>query len=316
MDLRQVRIFKAVFDAGSIAGAGEIERCAPSVIAHHLANLEHGLRQPLFERSSRGVIPTPAGQQFYLHASAILRAVENAEDDMRDQTEKLSGHVIIGMAFSAVIGAALPLISRLKQQQPHVQLDIAESVSGMTIERLLAADVDLALAYNPPRDARLSVTPLLEEQMICVGRPELVGDPAVPLPFDDFLRMNYVLTRKGRRGRPTPENTDIQKRLEANATFFSENVAAALLFVNEGLGVMLATCANLDQKAFAEGVIGREIVAPALTRSLYLCERRDTPSSRSTVFVRDLILQVLANEIETERWRCRSLLARTPNKTV
>ena len=76
MDIRQIRIFKAVYEAGSIVGAGEIERCAASVIAHHLANLEHSLKQPLFERSSRGVIPTPAGQNFYLHASAILRAFE------------------------------------------------------------------------------------------------------------------------------------------------------------------------------------------------------------------------------------------------
>jgi LysR family nitrogen assimilation transcriptional regulator len=308
MDLRQIRTFKAVFEAGSIAGAGEIERCAPSVIAHHLTNLEHGLKQPLFERSSRGVTPTPSGQQFYLHACAILRAVENAEGDMRDRTEKLSGHVIIGMAVSAVIGLALPLIRRLMEQQPNLQLDIAESVSGMTIERLLATDVDLALAYNPPRDALLSVTPLLEEQMICVGRPELVGDPTTPLPFDDFLGMRYVLTRKGRRGRPTPDDTDIQKRLEANASFFSENAAAALLFVNEGLGVMLATRPNLDQKAFAEGIIGREIVSPALTRSLYLCERRDTPPSRSTMFIRDLITQVLASEIDSGRWQCRSLM--------
>lgn len=213
MDIRQIRVFKSVYEAGSIVAAGEVERCAPSVIAHHLANLEHSLKQPLFERSSRGVIPTAAGQHFYSHASAILRAFENAESDMRDQTELLSGHVIIGMAFSAVLGVAMQVINRSREEQPHLRLDIAESVSGMTIERLIAADVDLALAYNPPRDPRLSLTPMLEETMICVGLPELVGDPATPLSFEEFLNMRYVLTRKGRRGRPTPEDTDIQKRL-------------------------------------------------------------------------------------------------------
>lgn len=308
MDIRQIRIFKAVYEAGSIVGAGEVERCAPSVIAHHLANLEHSLKQPLFERSSRGVIPTAAGQHFYSHASAILRAFENAESDMRDQTESLSGHVIIGMAFSAVLGVAMQVINRSREEQPHLRLDIAESVSGMTIERLIAADVDLALAYNPPRDPRLSVTPMLEETMICVGLPELVGDPATPLSFEEFLKMRYVLTRKGRRGRPTPEDTDIQKRLENNAAFCSENVSAALLFVNEGGGVMLGTHANLEQNAFATGVIGREIVNPSLTRSLYLCERRDTPPSRSAIYIRDLLLDVTSKEIEVGRWKCRSLI--------
>jgi len=308
MDIRQIRIFKAVYEAGSIVGAGEIERCAASVIAHHLANLEHSLKQPLFERSSRGVIPTPAGQNFYSHASAILRAFENAASDMRDQTKTLSGHVIIGMAFSAVMGAAKPMLTRLKDEQPNLRMDIAESVSGTTIERLIAADVDLALAFNPPRDARLSVTPLLEEQMICVGLPELVGDPSTPMSFEDFLKMHYVLTRKGRRGRPTPEDTDIQKRLELNAALFSENAAAAILFVNHGLGVMLATRANLDHNVFATSVIGREIINPSLTRSLYLCERRDTPPSRAAIYIRDLAVEVISEQIEAGSWKCRSLM--------
>lgn len=308
MDIRQIRIFKAVYDAGSIVGAGEVERCAPSVIAHHLANLEHSLKQPLFERSSKGVIPTPAGQHFYSHASAILRAFENAESDMRDQTRFLSGHVIIGMAFSAVLGSAMQIMQRLREEQPQIRLDIAESVSGMTIERLIAADVDLALAYNPPRDPRLSVTPLLEEQMICVGRPELVGNADTPLAFEEFLKRRYVLTRKGRRGRPTPEDADVQKRLESNAAFFSENVAAAVIFVNQGLGVMLATWANLEQQAFAPGIVGRSIVDPALSRSLYLCERRDSPPSRSGIYIRDLCAEVISKEIESGRWTCRSLV--------
>lgn len=313
MDIRQIRIFKAVYEAGSIVGAGEVERCAPSVIAHHLANLEHSLKQTLFERTSKGVIPNSAGNHFYSHASAILRAFENAESDMRDQTELLSGHVIIGMAFSAVLGCAMQVMTRLREVQPHLRMDIAESVSGMTIERLIASDVDLALAYNPPRDPRLSVTPLLEEQLICVGRPELVGDTGTHMHFEEFLKRRYVVTKKGHRGRPTPEDTDIQKRLEKNAAFFSENVAAALLFVNQGFGVMLATRANLDQQAFAPDVVGREIVEPSLMRSLYLCERKDSPLSRSAILVRDLCVEVVHDEIESGRWTCRSLMTRPEN---
>lgn len=308
MDIRQIRIFKSVFDARSIVGAGELERCAPSVIAHHLVNLEHRLGQTLFERSSRGVLPTAAGQQFYPHATAILRAIDNAEGDMRDTTDKLTGRVVIGLAFSAVMGAALPLIRTVAERQPELQLEVAESVSGATIERLLAADIDLAVAYNPPRDSRLALTPLLEEDMMCLGRRELVGDPDVPMTFQHFLTLRYVLTRKGPRGRPITDDTDIQKQLERHASFFSENVAAAALFVNSGYGVILGTPANLAHGAFKTDIVGREIVDPSIRRSLYLCERRDTPTSRSMAYVRDLIIEIVAEEIASGRWECRSLM--------
>lgn len=308
MDFRQLRIFKAIFDAGSIVGAAEQERCAPSVIAHHLVNLEHQLKQSLFDRSSRGAVPTPAGQHFYHHVMAILRAIDSAESDMRDQGDRLSGRVVVGIAFSAVMGAALPLIRHVADHQPDLQLEMAESVSGATIERLLAADIDLALAFNPPRDPRLALTPLLEEDMMCLGKPSLVGDPAIPISFEDFLATRFVLTRKGSRGRPMADDTDTQKLLERHAFMFSENVAVALLFVNSGLGVMLGTRANLDHAAYDADVIGREIAGRSIVRTLYLCERRDAPTSRSMAYIRDLIVRIVAEEIETGRWSCRSLL--------
>lgn len=310
MDFRQIRIFKAVFDAGSIVGAAEHERCAPSVIAHHLANLEHRLKQTLFDRSSRGAVPTPAGQHFYHHAMAILRAIDSAESDMRDQGDHLSGRVVVGIAFSAVMGAALPLIRHVAENQPDLQLEIAESVSGATIERLLAADIDLALAFNPPRDARLALTPLLEEDLVCLGKPELVGDPCTPMPFEIFLTKRFVLTRKGSRGRPMADDTDTQKLLERHAFMFSENVAAALLFVNSGLGVMLGTAANLDHGAYDADIVGRDISDPSIVRTLYLCERRDAPTSRSMAYIRDLIIRIISDEVTSGRWSCRSLLVK------
>ena len=103
MDFRQLRIFKSVYDAGSIVGAADVERCAPSVVAHHLVNLESHLKQQLFERSARGVSPTPEGRQFYHHAMAILRSIENAEGEMKNNTVGLTGRVVVGLAYSAVV---------------------------------------------------------------------------------------------------------------------------------------------------------------------------------------------------------------------
>lgn len=307
MDLRQIAVFKSVYEAGSIVGAAELERCAPSVIAHHLVNLEHRLAQTLFERSSRGAVPTPGGQQFYPHAVAILRSIENATNDMLETTMHLTGRVTLGMAFSAVYAVGLPLIQEVTVKQPGIQLELAESVSGATIERLLAADIDLALAYNPPRDPRLSLTPILEEDMMCLGKPELVGNPNTPMPLKQFLGLKYILTRKGPRGRPITNNTETQKLLEANASLFSENVTAAQLFVNNGSGVMLGTQSNLQHKAFNSDIVGRDISEPKIARTLYFCERRDAPMSKPMAFVRDSLLALIGQEISSGRWECRSL---------
>lgn len=307
MDFRQLRIFKAVHDAGSIVGAADVERCAPSVVAHHLANLENSLKQTLFERSSRGVVPTAEGQQFYHHAMAILRAVDNAETEMRDRTSDLTGRVVVGLAYSAVVGLGLPFLERVMAEQPSLQLEIAESVSGATIEHLFSTDIDIAVAYNPPRDPRLALTPLLEEDLVCLGKPDLVGDPGVAMSIEEFLSKRFVLARRGPRGRPTANERDIQKQLEQKASLFSQNVAAATLFVNAGLGVILGTWANLRHGAFGSDIVGRPIAAAGITRTLYICERSDTPSSRSMTYIRKVLLDCATAETTSGRWPARAI---------
>lgn len=308
MDIRQIRVFKSIFDTGSIVGAAERERSAPSVLAHHLSNLEDRLGTALFERRSRGVVPTEAGRRFHAHVVSILRAIDIAEADMRDTSSMLEGRVVLGLAFSAVLGIARPLMRIVLEEHPGLQLEIAESVSGATVERLLAAEIDLALAYNPSRDARLTSQALLEEDMICLGRRDVLEEPGAPLTFDAFLGKPFVLARKSAHGRSLPDSTDLQKRLEHHARVFSENVAAATHFIDAGLGVMLGTQLYLDHGVFREDIVSRPIVGPTVTRSLYLCERKDSPSSRATAFVRQLLVDLVRREIGESRWACRSLL--------
>ncbi|MHA6344428.1 LysR family transcriptional regulator [Roseivivax sp. CAU 1761] len=308
MDPRQLRLFNALYESGSITGAADLERCAPSVVAHHLANLEHRLGVTLFDRSRRGVVPTPAGQKFHDHAVAILRAIASAESDMRDTPDRLTGRIVLGLAFSAVTAFGVTLMRRVLEEHPGLQVELAESVSGATIDGLLAADTDLAVAFNPPRDSRLSLTPLLEEEMICIGRRDVIGEPKAPMTLDDFLSRRFVLPRRGPRGRPMADDVDVQKRLEHHAGLFSQNVAAAVLFVNAGLGLGLGTRANLRYGAYAPDVVGRPVADRTITRTMYLCLRNDTPVSRAMAYMRDVLTDSVTAEVAAGRWPGRLLI--------
>ncbi|WP_425438832.1 hypothetical protein [Paracoccus isoporae] len=76
---------------------------------------------------------------------------------------------------------------------------MADSGSGSTIERLSAADIDPTLVVNPPRDPRLALTPPLEEEMICLGLPAMIGSPDQPISLNNFLANRFVLTCKWSR---------------------------------------------------------------------------------------------------------------------
>nr|WP_067294020.1 LysR substrate-binding domain-containing protein [Marinobacterium profundum] len=308
MNIRQLQIFKAICDAGSIVRAAEVERSAPSVLAHHLGNLEHRIGVPLLIRQSRGVTPNDAGKRLYAHATAILRAIQLAEQDMHESSSEITGEVAIGMAYSSVRAIGSSLMATVMRAHPKLRLTIAESLSGVTVERLLESEVDLAIAYNPSKDAQLQLTPLLEEKMVCIGRRDVIGDSPSPIRLDELTKMPYVLLRKGVQGRAVMDEARLQKLLEQNARLYTDSVHAAQLFLKGGLGCMIDSLANLNNLTGTKDLVSRPIIAPEIVRTLYLCELPDRPHSRAVQLIRELSLGMVKAEIEAGRWPCRSLL--------
>src|SRR5258707_14509040 len=63
--LRQIRAVIAVCEEGSFTRAAERENATQSGISQHVATVERTLGVKLFERSARGIAPTPAGLRYY-----------------------------------------------------------------------------------------------------------------------------------------------------------------------------------------------------------------------------------------------------------
>lgn len=305
MDFRQLQIFVEVYKAGSIVGASESVRSAPSVLTHHLRNLEHEIGAPLFKRKSRGVEPTDLARRLYVHAIDILRTVRLAEQSLHDAKSEVSGSVGVSLAYSAVFGIGEQLIKLVTNRHPGLRLDVISSVSGVTFEALANAGADLAIAYSPSRDARLQLTPLLEEDAVCIGRPEIVGEDGRALPLKEFLRLNYILPRMGARGRAPTDNPEHQRLIEDHAMMFTENVEVAFRFIQGGDGCMMGTPLYSDHVLHDRGFAARPIVDPEITRTLYLVERKDTPSTRAIDAVQTILIEAIESSVTSGSWPCR-----------
>jgi LysR family nitrogen assimilation transcriptional regulator len=307
VDLRQLQIFVEIYKAGSIVAAAEHLRSAPSVLTHHIRKLEHELGGPLFERRSHGVEPTDLGRKLNAHALDILRTVRLAQQSLNDAKSEISGSVSVSLAYSAVVAVAEQLIGAAMSRHPLIRLDIVSSVSGVTFEALANAGVDLAIAYSPTRDSRLQLTPLLEESAVCIGRPDIIGEHGRELPLKEFLGMRYILPRMGPSGRAPTDTPEHQRLIEDHAIMFTENVEVAFRFIEGGHGCMMGTPLYSDHVLSGRGFTSRPIVDPEIIRTLYLCERRDTPSTRAIGAVRAILLETIESSISSGRWPCRRL---------
>ena len=160
-----------------LSRAAETLNLAPLALSHHVAALETDLGVKLLERRPRGIALTAAGRRLYEHARAVLSTLGKAEEDIRTFNEAATGPVSIGLSHTALSMVALDVMKAVRKNSPGVYLTVVEALSPAQVQRVFSGTIDLALAQSPPRDARLDVEVLQDEE------PHLVGTwPHRPIP--------------------------------------------------------------------------------------------------------------------------------------
>jgi LysR family nitrogen assimilation transcriptional regulator len=308
MDSRQLRYFIAVYEQRNLSRAADQVNVAQSALSHHISNLEAEFATPLFERKSRGMEPTAAGERLYEHARIILRAMAEAEAEVRQGASVIAGDISIGMANSGVKAIGVPLMRTVLANYPKLRLSLTESLSGATLMHLMASDVDLALVYNPPSEKELIAEPVLEEQMFCVGTAELVGKSKAPIRFEQLSRLPLILLRHGLSARALLDDPVLLKRLEASAILHANSISGMTGALVAGLGCTIATKLFAQEELKAGRLVAREVIEPKLTRTLYLCRLRNRPMTYVMEEMRRLMLALIAEQVRDRAWQAKLLI--------
>ena len=165
MDLRQLRYFVGIVQAGSLSRAADQLHVAQSAISHHLASLESEVGRQLVTRGPKGILLTESGGVLYRHAEAILRHVEFAKHDALSAQNVPSGRVSIGFPVALASILATELFVRMRSTYPQILLHLADGNSAMLRERLDNGRLDLALLLTGKPERGLAVEPLVYEEL-------------------------------------------------------------------------------------------------------------------------------------------------------
>src|SRR6202034_2990785 len=147
MDLRQLRYFLRIVEAGSFSKASEALRIAQPSLSHHVRELEEELGVELLTRHARGVIPTDFGFILCDHARVILREVNRTKERIRDAAESPGGEVLVGLSTATSRGLALPLLQAVALDYPRISIHLVEAMSGSLYEWVQAGRLDIVLSY-------------------------------------------------------------------------------------------------------------------------------------------------------------------------
>lgn len=180
MELRHLRSFLAVADAGSITGAAAQLYIAQPAVSRQIHLLERQVGQKLFVRSAAGVQLTDAGTALLPHARALLARADDLRQMLTERDRSTPEHVQtlrIGLFLGALAASDLsgPILSTFRATHPHVRVSLVPfDLDDPWAELHPELDVLIYRDGGPPGD---TTYPLFEEpKAVIVGLPDELSD--------------------------------------------------------------------------------------------------------------------------------------------
>ncbi|MGW0042630.1 LysR family transcriptional regulator [Rhodococcus sp. NPDC003348] len=143
MEFRQLRYALAVAEERHFTRAAQRLHVAQSALSHQVAALESELGARLFDRTSRRVTLTPAGEDFVLHAREVLAATERLRAGVASTTDTVAGVLRIG-TISTLTQLDLPaLVREYRDRHPGVSVQLVPAMSEAIAAQVDSGDLDL-----------------------------------------------------------------------------------------------------------------------------------------------------------------------------
>jgi LysR family cyn operon transcriptional activator len=147
MEIRHLRYFLAVAEAGSFSRAADRLGISQPSVSQQMRDLEAGLRVSLFRRRGKRILLTPAGQIFQEHARAILRHLENFLQDLTSEPGQLRGALHVGVVPILNVALMPPLLGLFAANHPGISLTV-EEISSTEIETAIEEGrMDVGLGF-------------------------------------------------------------------------------------------------------------------------------------------------------------------------
>lgn len=123
-ELRAIAIFAKTIETGSFRGCAKALRLSPSVVSHHIAQLEHKLGLTLLYRSTRKMSLTAEGEQLYEASKKMLKAIELGLDSILPAAENPSGTLKVSIPSILVRSGLMEKIAQFCCENPNVKLHL------------------------------------------------------------------------------------------------------------------------------------------------------------------------------------------------
>lgn len=266
---RQLEAFVAVHETHGFGAAAQRLSLTPSAISQLVAELEDAVGFRLFDRHTRKVALTPAGQDFLGAAGAVLAQMAEAARVAADLQRRAAGHVSV--AAPQVLAATLlpAVIEHLATVRPCLAVQVRDTPVEQLHQVVARHEADLAIGPDQAVDDRVARVPLFASPWVVWCTPGHALARQAQVRWSD-LRAHRLVAAGRDHERSVPAmapDRPADERIVPDAVV--DLVTTALGLSTRGMAVTLAP-AYVAGLAQSMGLVARRVTGPEATRQVCL----------------------------------------------
>lgn len=267
MNLRQVEIFRQVFETRSVTGAAVALGISQPAVSKHLGALERACGFLLFSRTAGRLVPTTEGRLFALEVDRLFQNIGRLEHIARSIAERRRGSIRIA-AFPALSNRFLPAtLAPILKDRPDVRLTLESRTSPRIVEMAINQGIDVGFSLLPVEHPLVECTCVCDFDLVCVlpdRHPLTIRASLCPADLSDEP---FISLGAADRSRTVTEQAFGVKHPRSRMQIEAQMAEAACSFVANGLGIAIVP--PFVAQAFArDGLVTRPFM-PAVEMQIW-----------------------------------------------
>ena len=234
--LTAIKVFLTVAETGSFTATAERLEISKPMISRYVALMEEWLNARLFQRSTRKVALTEAGEQAVLFCQKIANLTAEMEQEMMAQQGELRG--VLRITSSQTFGTyhLVQIVNRFLQLHPKLNIQLLLNDQPMD---LISERIDLAIRITNTPDPNFIARKLADCHSLLVATPEYLAKFGTPKHPEDLYQHHYLSHHNINRKAWKCTQGEQEVLLDLNSRFTTNDTQALLNSVLDGNGIAM-----------------------------------------------------------------------------
>ncbi|RLJ40019.1 LysR family transcriptional regulator [Acidovorax sp. 106] len=274
-DLVDLRLFVAMAEERNLTRGAARACLAPSSASHRLRRLEEALNTPLFERQTRGLALTPAGETLLRNAREVFARIEQMHANLQPFASGIRGHVSLWANTHATHTFLPGDLAGFLKHHPQVSVTLEERTSAEIVVAVAGGEIEVGVLADSGSGVGVELVPYRQDRLVLIvpAGHGLAGRSHVG--FAEVIDHAFVMLHAGSAIHTFTMNAAAALGRHLDVRIQVRSFEAVCRMVGAGVGIgLVPRGAALQVAGLSEPPVVLEMNEPWAQRDLQICVRK------------------------------------------